>query len=161
VAAEVLGSAEPLDVALVSHGPRARRRRFTRALVPALSVAALAVGLVVAGWSPWLLVVTALAPAVGLGLALDRWRALGHAVAGGWFVVRSGSVGRRRSMLRSEGVIGWNLRSTWFQRRAGLTTLVATTAGGRQAYAALDVPEELAVAAADRAVPGLLGQFLA
>jgi hypothetical protein len=38
---------------------------------------------------------------------------------------------------------------------------VATTAGGRQAYAALDVPEELAVAAADRAVPGLLGQFLA
>jgi len=147
-------------VPLASHGPRARRRRFVRALVPALTVAALAVALVVAGGSPWLLPGAVVAPVVGLGLAVDRWRALGHAVAGGWFVVRSGSLGQRRSMLRSEGIIGWNLRSTWFQRRAGLTMLVATTAGGRQAYAALDVPEEDAVAAADRAVPGLVEQFL-
>jgi len=161
VAAEVLGSAEPLEVPLVAHGPRARRRRFTRALVPALLVSAFSVALVVTGASAWVLIVAVLAPAAGLALAVDRWRALGHAVAGGWFVVRSGSIGRRRSMLRSEGVIGWNLRATYFQRRAGLTTLVATTAGGRQAYEAIDVPEELAVAAADRAVPGLLGQFLA
>jgi putative membrane protein len=160
VAADVLGTPDPLKVPLASHGPRARRRRFVRALVPALTVAALAVVLVVAGESPWLLTVAVVAPVVGLGLAVDRWRALGHAVAGGWFVVRSGSLGQRRSMLRSEGIIGWNLRSTWFQRRAGLTKLVATTAGGRQAYAALDVPEEDAVAAADRAVPGLVEQFL-
>ena len=58
-------------------------------------------------------------------------------------------------------MIGWNLQSTWFQRRAGLVTLVATTAGGRQAVRLLDVPEPDAVAVADAAVPGLVSQFLA
>ena len=53
------------------------------------------------------------------------------------------------------------MQQSWFQRRAGLATLVATTAAGHQAYAALDIPEELAVALADAAVPGLLTPFLA
>ena len=43
-------------------------------------------------------------------------------------------------MLVREGVIGWNLRQSLFQRRAGVVTLEATTAGGRQRYPLPDVP---------------------
>ncbi|MFC6345419.1 PH domain-containing protein, partial [Nocardioides hankookensis] len=62
--------------------------------------------------------------------------------------------------LAVRGVIGWNLRSSWFQRRAGLTTLVATTAGGRQAVTVLDVPEDAALDLAHAALPELVGQFV-
>ena len=57
-------------------------------------------------------------------------------------MARSGSLYRHREALETSGVIGWNLRSTWFQRRAGLTMLVATTAGGQQSVTAIDVPED-------------------
>jgi putative membrane protein len=63
-------------------------------------------------------------------------------------------------VLQRGGIIGWNLHQSWFQRRAGLVTLVATTAAGRQAYEILDVPEPVAVALAAETVPGLVGQFL-
>jgi putative membrane protein len=105
-------------------------------------------------------VVAALGVPITLALAADRARALGHALVDGHVVVRSGSLNRRREALETAGVIGWNLRSTWFQRRAGLTTLVATTAGGRQAVTAIDVPEPIALALAREAHPKLLGQFL-
>jgi putative membrane protein len=58
-------------------------------------------------------------------------------------------------------VIGWNYRATWFQRRAGLTTMVATTAGGSQAVPILDIPEHLAVELSERALPDLVTQFRA
>ena len=64
-------------------------------------------------------------------------------------------------MLATDGVIGWNFRATWFQRRAGLTTLVATTAGGSQAVTVLDVPEAAGVDLARPGRPGLVEQFLA
>jgi len=64
-------------------------------------------------------------------------------------------------MLQRTGIIGWNLQQSWFQRRAGLVTLVATTAAGQQGYAAVDIPEHLAIALADEAVPGLVSGFLA
>jgi putative membrane protein len=57
-------------------------------------------------------------------------------------------------------VIGWNLRATWFQRRAGLTDLVATTAGGRQRVRVLDLDDAAAAALAGSATPGLLDPFL-
>src|SRR5439155_595378 len=101
------------------------------------------------------------ARAVAALRAEDRFRSLGHALAGHVLVVRQGSLVRRRVMLVREGVIGWNLRQSLFQRRAGVVTLEATTAGGRQRYAALDVPVDVAVRLADEAVPGLLTPFLA
>jgi putative membrane protein len=161
VAADVLGTAVPVTARLASHGPRARTRRYVRALVPASVVALAFGGLVVAlDWPTWLLVLPALLLLCALGLGHDRARALGHALVEGWLVARSGSLTRRRELLASDAVIGWNLSSTWFQRRAGLVTLVATTAGGRQAVRVLDVPEPEAVAVADSAVPGLVSQFL-
>ncbi len=162
VADDVLGTRAPLTVPLVPHGPRARARRFSRALLPAAALSALLVVAVAAFDAPgWFVVAAVAAPLVALCLAQDRWRALGHALVDGWFVVRSGSLSQRHAVLATDGIIGWNFRDTWFQRRVGLTTLVATTAGGRQAYTALDVPEDVAVGLAGAAVPGLVEQFLA
>jgi putative membrane protein len=161
VAGAVLHTDAPVTVALSGHGPRARRRRYTRAVAPAVVLVLLAGALVptagLPGWVP--LVAAALALPASVALAADRAAALGHALVAGHVVVRSGSMDRRREALQVEGVIGWTFRDTWFQRRAGLTTLVATTAGGRQAVTALDVPDGAAVALAAAAFPDLLGQF--
>lgn len=158
----VLGSAAPVDVPLVRHGPAATRRRWTRALLPALAVTAACLLLTIrsSGWAGWWLVPAVAAPVVAAALAADRARALGHALVEGYVVSRSGSLYRRRHVLDVDAVIGWNLRATWFQRRVGLVTLVATTAGGRQSVAIPDVPQEVALALAAGATPGLLGPFL-
>ena len=159
VAVEVLGKAAPVTGRLRAHGPRAVRRRWTRALVPAAALALAVVALAYAE-SPWLALLAPVVLAVGAVLALDRSRGLGHDLVDGCLVARSGSLARRREALSTPSVIGWNLRSTWFQRRAGLTDLVATTAGGRQSVRVLDLSPEEAVALAREAQPGLLEQFL-
>lgn len=159
-AAAVLGTDTPLTGPLTPHGPAAVRRRWIRALVPAVLVGSAGVVAVVLGAPVWVLVVLLGLP-LGTLLAADRSRALGHALSEGYVVARSGSLTRKRSVLGADHVIGWNLRATWFQRRAGLTTLVATTAGGSQSVTVLDLPEELAVALAGQAVPELVTQFLA
>lgn len=159
-AGEVVDDPAAVSGPLRGHGPRARVRRWTRTLVPALLVAAALTAVAVAAGRIWpALVGLALLPVAAL-LAADRSRALGHALTPLHLVSRSGSVLRRRQVLRADAVIGWNQRATWFQRRAGLTTLVATTAGGSQAVVVLDVPEDEAVALAAAASPGLLEQFL-
>jgi putative membrane protein len=160
VAADVLGTDEPVTAPLADHGPRARRRRFTRALVPAVVIAAAGAAVTaVAGapaWAPlWLLLVAAAA-----ALAADRARSLGHAITPTALVARAGSLIRRRAMLSRDGIIGVNVSRSFFQRRAGLVTLTATSAAGAQAYAILDVTPEEAVRVAQAAAPGLLAPFL-
>lgn len=160
VAGEVLGDHAPAAAPLRPHGPAAVRRRWVRALVPALAVAVAAVVVVAqTGIGAWLLGGAVLAPVAGALLALDRSRTLGHALLGGRLVAQSGSLTCRRDVLGVEHVIGWNLQDSWFQRRAGLTTLVATTAGGRQRVVVPDVPEGVAVELAAAATPDLLAQF--
>ena len=159
--AAVIGDAEPLRLPLLQHGPAARRRRWTRALAGAAVVpAALAVGCVTTALPWWSVAVGLLALPVGGALAADRYRRLGHALTAQHLVVRSGTLRGRRDVLQRTGIIGWTVQQTFFQRRAGLATLVATTAAGHQAYAAHDVPLGQAVALADAAVPGLLTPFL-
>jgi putative membrane protein len=157
-AAAVLGVDAPMNGPLVTHGPAAVRRRWTRALVPTAILVVAAVVAVVLGAPVWLLVTVLALPVAGF-LAADRVRALGHALVDGHLVSRAGSVVRRRRALDVEHVIGWNYRATWFQRRVGLTTLVATTAGGSQAVPILDIPEGLAVELSQRALPDLVRQF--
>jgi putative membrane protein len=160
-AAAVCGAEVPVLVPLHGHGPAARKRRYVRALVPALGAAAGAVVLVAGGWAGWWLLVGALVVVGAMaGIAADRSRALGHRLVDGYLVARSGSLLRSRDVLGTAHVIGWNFRSTWWQRRAGLTSLSATTAGAGGAVTLLDVPEATAVAVADAGVPGLVGQFL-
>ncbi|WP_408896386.1 PH domain-containing protein [Nocardioides sp. R1-1] len=160
VASAVVGTSAPVTGPLLPHGRAATQRRYTRALVGALPVAALVVALVAAG-APLALLVTLVLPlAVALGLARDRATALGHAFVDGHVVMRSGSVLRARDALAASHVIGWNQRATWFQRRAGLVTLAATTAGGRGRIVVPDVPVASAIELAEAATPGLVAQFL-
>jgi len=160
VASRILGGSAALDASLVAHGPAARRRRFIRALLSALVLFAAAVVAVRFGAPSWIGFASLVSfPVAGL-LAADRYRSMGHALAGGALVTQQRSLGRRRDVLELDGIIGWNLRQTFFQRRAGLATLTATTAAGRQQYAVTDVPLPLAVSLGDRALPGLLGDFL-
>jgi putative membrane protein len=132
-----------------------------RALVVSLVLIAVAGVAIFSGGSRWLALPALATLPVAALLAADRYRSLGHAIAGDFLVTRAGSIYRRRDLLECDGIIGWNLRQTLFQRRAGLSTLTATTAAGRQQYSVTDVPLPLALSLADRARPGLMGEFLA
>ena len=161
VAAAVLGSSEPITAPLTRHGRRAHIRRYTRLALAWLVVAGVLLGLPQVlpaptwSWEASL----ALLPA-GVALAHDRYRSLGHALVGRFLVTSRGSLVRRRCVLAQDGIIGWNLEQSFFQRRARLATLVATTAAGRQRYVVQDVLLAEAVRVADEAVPGLLTPFL-
>jgi putative membrane protein len=161
VAGEVLHDREPVVAPVIPHGPRARRRRYTRALAVAwLIVAALVVAWWFAGWPAWTWQVGLVALPVAALLAYDRARSLGHALVNGRLVARQGSLVRRRCVLDADGIIGWNLDRSFFQRLGGLSTLTATTAAGQQRYAVPDVDLHEALRLADAATPGLLTPFL-
>ena len=160
LAAQILRDPAPVDVSLTAHGPAARRRRLLRVLLPVFVLVVAAGAAIWSGGSLWLGLGAVLTIPVAVLLAADRYRSLGHALSGGALVTQRGSLGRRRDVLACEGIIGWNLRQTFFQRRAGLATLTATTAAGRQRYAVTDLPLPMAVSLGDRALPGLLGDFL-
>ncbi|GLX00158.1 PH domain-containing protein [Microtetraspora sp. NBRC 16547] len=152
----------PVVGPLVPHGPAALRRRFTRALgANAVAVVALLALWEWAGLPAWTWI-TALAfiPFAAL-LAADRYRNLGHAMTREYLVTRWGSLGRRRVALECDGIIGWNVTRSFFQRRAGLATLTATTAAGRQGYRVPDVAMSEAIGIATAGIPGLLDPFLA
>ncbi len=162
VATDVLHAEAPVKTSLEGHGPRATRRRYTRALTVAvvLIVLVLALRWLIEG-PDWMWQAALVLLPIGLALAVDRARQLGHRLVDGWLVTRQGSFVRRRSMLATDGVIGWNVNQSFFQRRAGLATLTATTAAGRQHYEVLDIELGTAVGLADAATPGLLTPFLA
>ncbi|MGW4640154.1 PH domain-containing protein [Sphaerisporangium sp. NPDC004334] len=161
VAGRVIGTAGPLTVELTPHGPAALRRRFTRALAVCLPVtAALAALWEWEGWPAWGWQLALLGTVATVPLAADRYRALGHALTPGHLVTRWGTLVRRRVALDLDGVIGWNIRRSFFQRRAGLATLTATTAAGRQGYGVWDVELGEALRLADQGIPGLLTPFL-
>ncbi len=158
VAGVVIGRPDLVAARLVGHGTTARRRRYTRALSGALGLV-VTVGLLwgllgVGGWE-WLLVLVAVPVAVPL--AADRNRNLGHLVQDGFLSTQSGSLVRKRAILENDAIIGWNVQRSFFQRRVGVATLVATTAAGRQSYRLLDLPVEDLRRVGDRCVPGLSG----
>jgi len=124
-------------------------------------VAAAGAGAIAGIWPDTVWEVALVTVPLAAALAADRARSLGHAVTATALVARGGSLVRRRAMLSREGIIGITLRRSFFQRRAGLCTLTATTAAGRQAYAVADVPADEALRVCDAAVPGLLGLFRA
>jgi len=160
VAVRVLGEDPTADVALRPHPRAARRRRINRALFTTLAVA-----VVLAVLSVWWLPVWAWACAlvlvpVLLPFSFDAYRSLGHGVTGRYLVTRAGTGIRRTVGLRRDGVIGWKVTRSPFQRRAGLVTLTATTAANDGAYKVRDVEPATALAFAEEAVPGLLAPFL-
>jgi putative membrane protein len=164
VASRVLRAGDPASptmVRLARHAPAALRRRLVRAVVPALLVV-LVLWLLAqfAGWPTWLWQVGCVWPVLGVALGLNRYRNLGHALTPRYLVSRSGSLERRTVALQRTGIIGWQVRRTFFQRRVGLITLTATTSAGRGAYRVLDITEGDGLRLAEDAVPGLLAPFL-
>jgi putative membrane protein len=158
----LLGVAGCFEATLVPHGRAARRRRYVRGLVPAAAVAAALVALVASdllGW--WAVPVAVAALAAGAGLAEASYRNLGHLLTAEHLVVGGGLLDRRRTVLERDGIIGWVLTQTWFQRRAGLATLVATTAAGAESVSVLDVPLGAATALAAEASPEVVLPFAA
>jgi putative membrane protein len=141
ISAEIAGASDALTGELARHGIRAHRRRYTRATVFAGILAVIALAAQLLGYvSPlvwWAFVVIIPWSAF---LAEDRFRGLGHALVPGWLVGRSGSLDRKRFVLATDGIIGWTIRRSYFQRRAGLATLIATTAAGRHRYDIPDIP---------------------
>ncbi|NIL74238.1 hypothetical protein RhoFasB10_00318 [Rhodococcus sp. B10] len=141
---------------LTPHGPVARRRRYTRAVGPVV-VAAAALGVAEALGAPipplaWVAAVVLLVGAVFV--AWDRYRGLGHALLPGWLITRHGSLDRRRHSLEAAGIIGWTVRQTFFQRRAGVATIVAATPAGVGHYEVLDVPADQAWSIVESVTPG-------
>ncbi|MEU8620792.1 PH domain-containing protein [Streptomyces sp. NPDC048623] len=164
VAASVLReTAPPTGATLAAHPRAARTRRLRWALWAGLGPAAILA--VLGAWlTPVLLylaggVTVVLTPLTVL-LALDAYRNLGHGVSGAYLVTRSGTVRRSTVALQRAGVIGWTVKQSWFQRRAGVLTLSATTAAGEGAYDVYDAGESQGLAFAAEAVPDLLTPFL-
>ncbi|GAB0103219.1 PH domain-containing protein [Nocardia sp. JMUB6875] len=155
----------PVTVPLAPHGPVARRRRYTRALGPLAAVAAALLAISIAGVDIplWIWIVLAIAVPIAAALAWDRYRGLGHAVlpaANGnptWLITRSGSLDRDRDCLEAPGVIGWTVRQSFFQRRAGVATVVAASAAGKKRYHVIDLPLDQAWALIEAVTPGQLG----
>jgi putative membrane protein len=162
VGGAVLEQPGPLTDPLVEHGPKAHRRAWFRELRNALVlIAVLAAGwwfLDLSWWWPALAGVAVLALAAAVGEA--SYRHLGHALADDHLVAGSGTLARIRTVLETDGIIGWVVSQSWWQRRIGLADLTATTAAGAERVVVRDVRLDVAVALADRATPGLLGQFL-
>ncbi|HZC90828.1 MAG TPA: PH domain-containing protein [Mycobacterium sp.] len=157
VLTELVGDVDVVLGPLRGHGRRAASRRWTRALgLPLLAGVALALVTLLMGRSAvpvWLWPAWIAATAWCALLAADRVGALGHRVDGRWVVMRAGSLERRRDCLATAGIIGWTVRQSPFQRRAGVATLVAATAAGHKRYPLIDVPETEVWAVAAQASP--------
>ncbi|MFF0608384.1 PH domain-containing protein [Nocardia tengchongensis] len=154
-----------VTVPLRPHGPAAHRRRYTRALGPLAAAAVVMAAISLAGGHipTWLWIVLVVAVPFAVALAWDRYRGLGHAVlpaAGGnpaWLITRSGCLDRDRDCLEAPGVIGWTVRQTFFQRRAGVATVVAASAAGKKRYHVIDLPLAQAWELIEAVTPGQLG----
>jgi putative membrane protein len=154
VLSELIERPDDVTGPLRGHGRAAVRRRWTRALLaPAVALVALAVAAAVTAVPVWVWPVWVAGTAVCALLAADRAASLGHRVGHGWLVARAGSVERRRDCIAGAGVVGWTVRQSFFQRRAGVATLIAATAAGEKAYRVLDVPAETAWSIAAQVSP--------
>ncbi|MGH3633473.1 PH domain-containing protein [Mycobacterium sp.] len=154
VLTELVGDRAVVTGPLRGHGRRAALRRWTRTLgLPAAAGVALLVATVLVGTPAWLWPAWVAVMAWCALLAADRVRALGHRVDQHWLVARAGSLQRRRDCLATAGIVGWTVRQTPLQRRAGVATLVAATAAGVKRYPLIDVPAELAWSIAATASP--------
>ncbi|WP_210648972.1 PH domain-containing protein [Nocardioides sp. SYSU D00065] len=162
VGESVLEHPGPLTEDLVPHGAKARRRAWFRQLRHALDlvlVAAVAWWFLDLSWW-WLLTLAGALVVLAAAAGEASYRHLGHALDHQHLVAGSGTLARVRTVLETDGIIGWVVSQSWWQRRIGLADLIATTAAGNERVLVRDVRLEVAVALADRATPGLLAPFV-
>jgi putative membrane protein len=141
---------------LLPHPPAARPRRLVRALAVPLPLVVLfaAFGL------RWAAAAALVVAALGVLVALDRYRQLGHAFDGRRLVLRGGSLLRRWSELDPDATVSFELRSSPGQRRAGLVTLMVHLGQGAGSRRALDLGEEQAAALVEQVWPQLVEPLL-
>jgi putative membrane protein len=149
-----------LSVTLRQHGPAAVRRRWVRAFLGGGMLAAMIVGATF-WWQPSLGLLGVIPLALAVPLARDRARSLGHALTPRYLITRSGSLVRTTDVIGRTGVIGVTVRESFFQRRAGLSTVVMATAAGSESYEVLDVPVGDGVVLAAELLPGHLDPLCA
>ena len=160
LAVEVAGDREAVEGNLTQHGPAARRRRLSRAMwLPIPVLAALSAGVALLGWSGWVLVLVIPVAALAVWLGIDRYRGLGHRVTERHLVSRNGSLDRARVVLDRDGIVGWKVERSFFQRRVGVATLVATTGAGQQHYDLVDLTPARTYELIGEISPELLAQF--
>jgi len=158
----VLEEEGSLTQVLAQHGKWARRRCHVRAQwgtvfgVVASGVAtyffALPVWLPAAVFVGW--------AALAVALAEASYKHLGHGITDQHVMSGHGTLGVTREVLERSGVIGWVIRQSFFQRRRGLATLVATTAAGSESVQILDIPLPLAMSLAREATPEAFESFV-
>lgn len=160
---DVLEAADPLVVALQRHGAAARRRCHARAQWSTLAAAAVAVAATIGFDLPWWapIPVAALVAVIAALAGEAAYRQLGHGLLPEHLVAANGVLLLTRTALERDGIIGWVIRQSYFQRRVGLATLVATTAAGSERVVIRDLDYGRAVALADTATPGVLAPFIA
>ncbi|WP_088316343.1 PH domain-containing protein [Kineosporia sp. R_H_3] len=154
--------ARPLEAPLARHPRSALTGRLLGAVAGSVVVAVVLLALGRAGVLPgrssgWWPAPLLLLP-VTVALTVARYRALGHAVAGAYVVVRDGGGTRVTVALQRRAVVGLSVRQTLLQRLGGRLTVRFATAAGSRVYLARDtgVDQGLALVAAarpDLAVP--------
>lgn len=152
---DILGETGALTQRLRRHGPRARRRLIVSDQIGDL---VLLVTLVVAtlffDWWWWIPpAVWAASAALSLLVSVLAYRNLGHGLTDTAVVSSHGALSRRREVLERAGIIGWVLSQSWWQRRIGLATLVATTAAGSKSVTINHISYADALVLAQSATP--------
>ena len=162
VAEQILGRTGVVEMPLAGHGPVALRRRYTRALLAAIVPVVVLVALAVVAPGAWkALPIVGAVVVAGLAVAAARVRYanLGTVTEGDIVVLGAPTVARTRTVLEFDGVIGFVTRETFFQRRAGVSTLTVATAAG--AFGAVDVTPTRAADVARTVEPEIVTGFLA
>lgn len=158
VAARILGDETPVTVPLRRHPWKAARRRITRGLLPFWVVAGLIILVRIdAGpsadvWVHWGIPA---ALVLFLLLSIDRIRMLGHALLPGMLVTSHGSWSNKRTVLEADGIIGWTVSQSVFQRSAGVATVTAATPAGAGGYSVMDMDGDEVWALAEALTPGI------
>ncbi|MCA1982910.1 PH domain-containing protein [Nocardioides nematodiphilus] len=162
-AADVLGEAAAVTAPTVPHGWNARRRahlRNLRAVLYGTTGAAIAAWRLdaVTGWLPLGVLVIGLP--IAFVLAELRYHRLGHALTERYLISGTGTTTAARTALELDGIIGWRIHQSLFDRRLGLAQLTATTAAGSERVVVPDVPLDEAIALVGRATPAMAAEFL-
>lgn len=158
VATRILGDETPVTIPLRRHPWKAARRRITRGLMPFWVVAGLIIlvridsGPSADVWVRWGIPA---ALVLFLLLAFDRIRMLGHALLPGMLVTSHGSWSAKRSVIEADGIIGWTVTQSVFQRSAGVATVSAATPAGNGVYSVMDIAADEAWTLAEELTPGI------
>jgi len=162
LAAEVLPDGHrPMAAALIRHPPGALVRRLGWATYGPVLASGTLLLFVLSGALPgWVWPLPLALLPLTVALAVAAYRALGHAWAVPYLVVRRGALNRHTVALQERAVIGWTLRQSLLQRWGDRMTAVVSTAAGDRHYEVPDAGVDQALAFVTAATPVLASQFL-